>query len=56
MVNTGFATNLSDGLVAQAAPELSEALKNAMEQIRREKSRELPPRELEIVRQMGGRG
>lgn len=41
-VNTGFVTNLSDGLVAQAAPELSEALKNAMELIRREKSRELP--------------
>lgn len=41
-VNTGFVTNLADGLVAQAAPELSEALKNAMEQIRREKAKELP--------------
>ena len=41
-VNTGFVTNLADGLVAQAAPELSEALRNAMEKIRREKTRELP--------------
>lgn len=41
-VNTGFVTNLSDGLVAQAAPELSQALKNAMEQIRRGKTVELP--------------
>lgn len=44
-VATGFVSNLSDGIIAQTAPDLSAALKDAMEQTRQRKKNVAPPSE-----------
>ena len=45
VVRTAFVTNYDDGIIAQTAPELGEAVNTAVEQSRKQKTKSLPKHE-----------